>query len=60
MDPLEEMPVVVNCVLTRECNPGKNDVIPVQTMNLFYAKRPSDKDNPHKDLFQMMLIRNRR
>ena len=44
MDPLEEMPVVVNCVLTRERDPGKNDVIPVQTLNLFYAKRPSDKE----------------
>ena len=44
MDPLEEMPAVVNCVLTRKRDPGKNDVIPVQTLNLFYAKRPSDKE----------------
>jgi len=33
LDPMEEMPVVVNCVLT------KNDV---QTLNLFYARRPSE------------------
>ena len=43
MDPLEEMPVVVNCVLTRARVIDK-DEIPVQDLNLFYAKRPSDNE----------------
>jgi len=49
MDPLEEMPVVVNCVLTRdnwgvdyEQRPGYKT--PVQRLYLYYAKRPSEKE----------------
>lgn len=35
LDPNEKMPVVVNCVLTKDT---------VQTLNLFYARRPSETD----------------
>lgn len=48
MDPLEEMPVVVNCILTRdgglyEDHPEENRGYqpPVQYLDLFYARTPS-------------------
>ena len=49
MDPLEEMPVVVNCVLTREVDkysPSKDKDygIPTQKLYLYYAKRPLEKE----------------
>ena len=45
MDPEEDMPVVVKCVLTRgERNEYQLKAeIPVQTLELFYAKSPSEK-----------------
>lgn len=46
MDPLEEMPVVVQCVLTREgfgYGPTEAGMeTPVQYLDLFYARRPSE------------------
>ena len=54
MDPLEEMPVVVNCVLTREVKQGIGFggttlygfslELPTQKLYLYYAKRPSEKE----------------
>lgn len=51
MDPLEEMPVVVNCVLTRnhwgddeEHYESMGYEKPVQRLSLYYAKRPSEKE----------------
>ena len=49
MDPLEEMPVVVNCVLTRdgqgpEVFGGMTFTTPEQKLYLYYAKSPSGGD----------------
>ena len=53
MDPLEEMPVVVNCVLTRKIVSnidhgilvyGFSSELPTQKLYLYYAKRPSEKE----------------
>ena len=49
MDPLEEMPVVVNCVLTRdgqmpEIYSGMTFTTPEQKLYLYYAKSPSGSD----------------
>lgn len=44
MDPEEDMPVVVHCVLTRDLamESSNKEYIPVQSLNLFYAKSISD------------------
>ena len=49
MDPLEEMPVVVNCVLTRDGQgpavfSGMTFTTPEQKLYLYYAKSPSGSD----------------
>ncbi len=53
MDPLEEMPVVVNCVLTREVYRDLDygtpvysfpSELPAQKLYLYFAKRPSEKE----------------
>lgn len=43
MDPMEEMPVVVQCVLTRESNSLNDDPEPTkQYLDLYYARRPGE------------------
>lgn len=44
MDPEEDMPVVVHCVLTRDLDAERTspDQTPVQQLDLFYAKRIAD------------------
>ena len=44
MDPLEEMPVVIKCILSRGSNDGEKKT-PIQYLDLFYAKRPSESTN---------------
>ena len=44
MDPLEEMPVVIKCILSRDKNDSE-ETPPTQYLDLFYAKRPSESTN---------------
>ena len=44
MDPLEEMPAVVNCVLSRDNNDNEEKP-PAQFLDLVYAKRPTESTN---------------